>query len=974
MLEVKRSWLWRYGIAGLTFGLALLLKQPVSLFLGNQAPFVLFFGAILVSAWYSNLGTGLLTTVLATLTIDYFYLSPNHSFLGHSLDQNVHLSLFALEGISISWLSAALGTAKQQAETSKQAVKVHQDALHQTKERHRLLVECVKDYAIFMLDPQGCVSSWNVGAEHLFGYEADAIVGQHFSVFYTPEDQNSQFPAYELEMAAQKGFFEDTGQRLRQDGTYFWADVVITALHNENNELSGFSKVTRDVTERKWVEEELRRAVSRSRQYATQLRGLTEAALAMNSALSLSETLRVITQQARSIIGAHQSITNLAINNSGQAINTISLSDKYADWRDLHDSPDSSSVYALICRMQHSMRMTQPELEAHPAWRQLVKVGGKHLPMRGWLAAPLTGRDGHNMGVIQLSDKYEGDFTESDEAIVVQLAQMASVALENARLYRTAQEAQEQLRHQLQFTSAITNSLGEGVYALDQAGCVTFLNPAAEQMLGWTAAELLNQNIHQTIHFQRADGSSIAAENCQLLTVLDSGKTVRNNDDVFTRKDGTIFPVAYTSSPIVADGQVVGAVVAFHDISDRKQAEEELARLFKCEQAARAEAEAANRTKDEFLATLSHELRTPLNAMLGWARLLRTRKFSESTTARALETIERNARLQTQLVEDILDVSRIIQGKLHLYVRPVELIPVIEAAVEAVRLAAEAKAIQLESVLDPAVGLVLGDPDRLQQVVWNLLSNAIKFTPKGGRVEVQLQQMDSQAQVQVSDTGIGIHHDFLPYVFDRFRQADSTSTRPHGGLGLGLAIVRHLVELHGGTVQATSSGEGQGAIFRVNLPLMAVRLQEGLEWSLPKLNAVPLDVPLTLKGIRVLVVDDEADARDLLITVLEQYGAEVEAVASAEAAIASIIQFKPDLLVSDIGMPGEDGYALMRRVKILAVEQAHEIPAIALTAYAREDDRRRALLAGFQRHMSKPIEPLELIKAVASLVRQTEAN
>lgn len=406
------------------------------------------------------------------------------------------------------------------------------------------------------------------------------------------------------------------------------------------------------------------------------------------------------------------------------------------------------------------------------------------------------------------------------------------------------------------------------------------------------------------------------------------------------------------------------------DITERKRAESEREQLLAREQAARAEAEAANRMKDEFLATLSHELRTPLNAMLGWTQLLRTRKFDETTSQRALETIDRNTKSLAQLIEDVLDVSRIITGKLRLNVRPVALVSVIEAAIETVAPASEAKNIQIEPILDHSAGSVLGDSNRLQQVVWNLLSNAVKFTPKGGRVAIILERSNSQIQIKVSDTGQGISPDFLPYVFERFRQADGATTRSHGGLGLGLAIVRHLVELHGGRVRAESEGEGKGATFIVTLPLMAVRppsiephqAQPTVEDGAPEI------APPSLDGLRVLVVDDEPDARELIATMLAQYGADVTAVDSARAALEALQQLNPNVLVSDIGMPQEDGYSLIRKVRMLDAAQGGRVPAVALTAYARAEDRTQALLSGFQLHVPKPVNPAELAAVVANLV------
>jgi PAS domain S-box-containing protein len=383
------------------------------------------------------------------------------------------------------------------------------------------------------------------------------------------------------------------------------------------------------------------------------------------------------------------------------------------------------------------------------------------------------------------------------------------------------------------------------------------------------------------------------------------------------------------------------------------------AQLYRVAVAHRAQAEAANRVKDEFLAVLSHELRTPLNPILGWAKLLRDRRLDANKTAFALETIERNAKLQAQLIEDLLDISRILQGKLRLDVSPVDLIATIEAAIETVRLSAEAKSIQLHVYLEPLVGQVLGDGDRLQQVIWNLLSNAIKFTPEGGRVDIRLEPVGTHAQITVSDKGQGINPDFLSHVFDAFRQADSKTTRRFGGLGLGLSIARHLVELHGGTIRADSAGEGQGATFTVQLPLMVADSAAVPERTQTKQL-------LGLSGIRVLTVDDDLDNLELVSFILEQSGAVVSAVSSANDALEVMAQFKPDILVSDIGMPQMDGYTLIRQVRLRASEA--QIPAIALTAYAGELNQQQAIEAGFQMHVAKPVQPEELVKAIANLV------
>jgi len=403
---------------------------------------------------------------------------------------------------------------------------------------------------------------------------------------------------------------------------------------------------------------------------------------------------------------------------------------------------------------------------------------------------------------------------------------------------------------------------------------------------------------------------------------------------------------------------------------ERANVEADREALLLKEQNARATAEAADRAKDQFLAVLSHELRTPLNAVYGWARMLRTGQIKgEAATARALEVIERNANAQVQLVDDLLDVSRVITGKMRLDVRKVDLPPVVEAALDAVRPAAEAKGIRLQSVLDPRAGPITGDPNRLQQIVWNLLINAVKFTPRGGRIQVHLQRMNSHVEIVVSDTGQGIAPAVLPVVFERFRQADSSSTRMHAGLGLGLALVKHLVELHGGSVVAQSDGDAQGATFIVKLPLTIAAIPPG---PVPRIHPTasltePVLAGARLDGLKILVVDDDPDALELATAILEASGAAVRRCPAAAEALSALREWHPDVLVSDIEMPGEDGYALIRRVRALDAAEGGRTPAVALTAYGRTQDRILSLAAGYSMHIPKPVDPGELTAIIAGV-------
>jgi signal transduction histidine kinase len=413
----------------------------------------------------------------------------------------------------------------------------------------------------------------------------------------------------------------------------------------------------------------------------------------------------------------------------------------------------------------------------------------------------------------------------------------------------------------------------------------------------------------------------------------------------------------------------------------RKHAEEREG-LLANERAALAESERASRLKDDFLATLSHELRTPLNAILGWAQLLRARPSDLKQIGEGLETIERNARSQAQIIDDLLEMSRIISGKLRLDVQQIDLAAITESSIRTVRPAADAKAIRLQPILDPRAGPISGDPARIEQILWNLLSNAIKFTPKFGLVQVVLARVNSHIELTVSDSGIGISPDFLPFLFDRFRQADASTTRQHRGIGLGLSIVKSLVEMHGGTVTASSGGSGQGSTFVVKLPLTTVRSEvapppsDRRQASTPSSTSSSDRVPM-LTGLRILVVDDEPDARELLKRILSEYEAQVDVAASADEAMTAIAAQVPDVLVSDIGMPGVDGYELLRTIRGLAPEAGGQIPAVALTAFARSEDRQRALLTGYQSHIAKPVQAAELITVIASVagrIRSTNAS
>jgi PAS domain S-box-containing protein len=515
--------------------------------------------------------------------------------------------------------------------------------------------------------------------------------------------------------------------------------------------------------------------------------------------------------------------------------------------------------------------------------------------------------------------------------------------------------------------AAIVESSDDVIVSKTLDGIITSWNPAAERTFGYTAAEAIGQHIRLIIPADRW------AEEDDVLRKIRRGEKVDHFETIRRAKDGHLINVSLVISPVKdQNGTIVGASKVARDITERKAMEQERERLLNLERESRARAEEASRLKDEFLAVVSHELRSPLNAIMGWASLLRTRNLDEQT-ARAIETIQRNAQTQNQLIGDLLDVSRIVSGQLRLNIRPFELVSVIKAAIEVVKPSADAKSIRMQTLLDPSAGPVTGDPDRMQQVFWNLLSNAVKFTPVGGRVQVRLQRVDSHAEFTISDTGKGIDPKLLPHIFERFRQGDSSTTREFGGLGLGLSIVRHLVELHGGVVHAHSEGEGKGAEFVVELPVsVTTRRASSVDRTKvePSVGESLRGAMPVLDGLRILFVDDERDAREVVSAILHQTGAEVATASNVEEALPMLESFKPDILISDIGMPGEDGYSLIRKVRALPADRGGAVPAIALTAFARTQERLNVLSAGYQMHVPKPLEPLELAIVVASLTNR----
>jgi PAS domain S-box-containing protein len=537
-------------------------------------------------------------------------------------------------------------------------------------------------------------------------------------------------------------------------------------------------------------------------------------------------------------------------------------------------------------------------------------------------------------------------------------------------------EIQEKYARQSRLFEQVAASTPDFIYVFDLEGRFLYANPSLLKVWGKTSDEAFGKSLlelgyepwHAQMHLR------------EIRQVIETRQSIRG-EVPFTGGSGISGVYEYIFTPVIGtNGEVEAIAGTTRDVTQRKQAEEQMVlakgekeRLLACERAARSDAERSNRMKDEFLATLSHELRTPLNAILGWVSILLNSGRTDADLEEAIEVIDRNARAQTQIIDDLLDMSRIISGKVRLDVHPVDLGDVVKAALETVQPAIQSRGIHLQLVLDPLAHSVSGDPNRLQQIFWNLLSNAVKFTPRGGTIQVRLARVDSHVEVRVADSGEGIAAEFLPYVFDRFRQADSTSTRRHGGLGLGLSLVKQLVELHGGSVRVTSDGPGKGAVFAVVLPLAPLRAAEVEDepdsQSAPRSVLKSAVVNTTLEGVRVLVVDDEPDSRILVQRLLRERHAAVMTASSAAEALSDVQQQEFDLLISDVGMPDEDGYSLIRKVRAMDHSRTKPLPAIALTAYARTEDRVKSIEAGFQMHLAKPVEPVELLAMVTALAK-----
>lgn len=863
--------------------------------------------------------------------------------------------------------------------------------------------------AIVITDLEGNIQKWLGKAEQIFGYSAKEAIGKPVNFLHRP-DIKEIMTLKIIQDIKETGLFFGEIPCLRKNGSEVPIETTAKTLYDKTGKPLLLVGINRDITERKIAESEraqrIREQAVRVVTEAAEQRSafIAEVSSVLASSLDYNTTLESVAQLAVPYLADWCAVD--IFDEEAQSIRRVALahleqSKVELGWELNRRYPENINAARGVPKI---LRTCVSEIASEIPDSTLVAVAQdaehlhslRELGLKSCIVVPLVAR-GRSLGVISfVTSESDRRYDAADLSLAEELARRAALAVDNARLYSEAQEARKiaelaadrTIRLQ-KVTAALSESLTpeqvadviveQGMAAIGANCALVALLTADGTQLEIVRAIGYKQEVVEAWRYFPIDAPVPLAEVVRTgepAWLESKAKRLERYPHLAETYSHYEFE-AWLSMPLIVGGQALGGIsLGFNKAQElseddrafmltvAQQGAQAIARsqLYESEQAARASAEAGSLMKDEFLAVLSHELRTPLNAILGWSKLLRTRKFDEATTVRALETIERNAKLQSQLIEDILDVSRIIRGKLRLNISPINLLPVIESAIDAVLPSSNAKSIQLESRISPSVGLVAADSARLQQVIWNLLSNAIKFTPDGGQVTLEVTTTESHVQIQIRDTGKGISAEFLPYVFERFSQADSTASRSQGGLGLGLAIVRQLVELHGGMVSADSLGEGQGATFTVQLPLVT-------RSSPSASNPLGLDTitPSHLNNLQVLVVDDETDAREFITTALEQYGARVEAIASASEAIEALKQLKPDVLISDIGMPGEDGYALICQVRSLDMQQGGQVPAVALTAYAREEDRIRALGAGFQMHVPKPVEPADLARVVAQL-------
>jgi len=882
----------------------------------------------------------------------------------------------------------------------------------------RSLLEANVD-GIIAFDRECRYTAWNRAMERMSGVKRDSVLGRNAFEVFPCLTEIGEERYFQEALAGKSIVAENRPYTIRETGRSGFFDGYYSPRHGEDGEVVGGVAIIRDLTEQKLAE---RSAQEAHKRLAFHVENTPLAVIEWDKEFKVQRwspaAEKLFGWPAEEVLGKHFSHWHFVVPEDLDAVQAIgqrqaqeqeihgvsrnrnytkSGSVVHCEWYNsaLYDDPGTLvSVLSLVLdvtmatRIEEALRKSEAqyrllfESNPHAMWvydlktLQFVAVNTAAIRHYGYTRPEflaMTVEDLHppedhqelsdHLVVDSLRDQgYEARHKRKDEVIIdVEITshpldfagRRAALVLANDITER--KRAEQALRESEDRYRDLVDNSHELMCTHDLDGRVISVNPWAARVLGYKQEALVGMNIRdglvpeyryqfdQYIEKVKTEGSARGVMRVRTA----SGETRLWEYYNTLRTQGVEKPIVRGMA---------------HDATERRKALDR-------EKEARLEAEAANRVKDEFLSTLSHELRTPLTAIIGWSNLLLDGEVPLDKQRQAIGTIARNANSQCQLIDDLLEVSRIITGKIRLDFAQCELKPIIEAARESIRPTAEAKGVQLDAVLDPELGLIFGDSERLQQVVWNLLSNAVKFTPKGGTVRIEVQRGNSHASIKVKDSGLGIKAEFLPYVFDRFRQADGSTTRAHGGLGLGLAIVRHLVELHGGLVLAESAGEGKGSTFIVRLPL-AASLDNAAPTQSSGTAVSVIDTPgrtSQLDGIRVLMVDDEFDARELVATMLERCGAEVRAVGSAQQALDEVDGWRPNVLIADIGMPGEDGYSLIRKLRALPRDRGGHTPAVALTAYARAEDRVRALSAGFQVHLSKPVDRGELANVVARL-------
>jgi PAS domain S-box-containing protein len=763
---------------------------------------------------------------------------------------------------------------------------------------------------VLAFDREFRYTAWNRAMERISGLPREQVLGRvAFEVFPFLEETGEDRYFREA-LAGRGGVSESRVYSVPESGRQGFFDGHYSPLYDEGGRVVGGLAVIRDITARKQAEEALRESEEKYRGLLENANDIIYSHDLRGRYLTINRACAEVTGYTREEILGGLNIAQVVVPEH------LPLAKRMTELKLRDPSP---TVYEIDILTKDGRRLTL-EVSTRIARRE-----GREPIVEG-IARDVTERRRAEEALRQSEERFARAFESSPLALTIS-------SLRTGRL--------------LEVNETFTRLSGY----------------AREEAVGRTPLEL---------------GLWVEASEREAgLSKLSQGGRVRDSEQRFRMKDGTEL-VGRVSAELIEIGGEPCVLTVIQDITEQKLAEAEREQLLEREKALRARAEEANRLKDEFLATVSHELRTPLTAIIGWSHMLEQTPLDEETARHAVTVIRRNAEQQRQIVEDILDVSRVVTGQLRIETERVELAPVVQAAIDAVRPAAESKGIRLRAAFDPWA-VVAGDPHRLQQIAWNLLSNAVKFTPAGGEVRVAAERLLTHVRIEVSDTGQGIAPEFLPYVFDRFRQADSSTTRRHGGLGLGLAIVRHLVELHGGTVQAYSAGEGQGATFTVHLPLSldagptkpAALGGEARARTVAEVSAsggeAGAQPPPPLLGVRLLLVDDDEDTLEMLVLFLRRAGAEVTAATSAVAALDALERARPDVIVADIGMPEVDGHEFIRRVRSHDAAQGGQTPAIALTAYARAEDRARALSSGFQAYLSKPVEPQALVAAIVNL-------